>query len=138
MTSHTHVAGDIIDDRYEIKAFSNEGGMQEVYRAVDLRLKRVVALKVPKTKSATKRFARSARISAKVRHPNVANTLDYVEYDGRNYLIEEWVKGSDLRERLNEDFLYLDPHLAAHVFHHFVRGVCAAHHASVFHRDLKP
>lgn len=129
---------DVIGDRYKIDAYVDAGGMQEVYRATDLSLKRVVAVKVPKNESATKRFDRSAAMSAKVTHPNVAKTFDYLEEDGRQYLVEEFVDGQDLKVRLASHFEYLDPHLAAHVFHHFAKGLAAVHRVGVIHRDLKP
>ncbi len=112
--------------------------MQEVYRALDLSLRRRVALKIPKNDSAKKRFQRSAAMSARVTHPNVAKTFDYVIDHGRQVLIEEFVKGEDLRSRLTSHFQYLDPHLAAHVFHHLVKGIAAVHRVEVIHRDLKP
>lgn len=133
-----HAANDVIANRYEIVTFFNQGGMQEVYIAKDKTFGRRIALKVPKSDGAAKRFDRSARLSARVRHANVAATLDYVEHDGRTYLIEELVAGKDLRVRLREDFYYLDPHLAAHMVSHLARGLAAAHHAGVAHRDLKP
>ena len=61
--------------------------MQQVYRATDLAFERSVALKVPKNPSAEKRFARSARVSARINHPNIAKTLDFFEDVGRNYLV---------------------------------------------------
>lgn len=112
--------------------------MQEVYVATDLHFSRKVALKAPKNPSAEKRFARSAQMSARVNHPNVAKTLDYLEEDGRGYLVEELVAGTNLSRRMESTFEILDPHLAAHVLHHLARGTASAHHAGVFHRDLKP
>jgi eukaryotic-like serine/threonine-protein kinase len=138
VTARIHSPEDVVANRYSITDYLNEGGMQEVYIAEDRRLSRRVALKVPKNESATKRFERSAIVSAKVRHPNVAATLDFFEQNDRQYLIEELVPGSDLKNRLDTEFLYLDPHLAAHVFHHLARALAAAHHAGVCHRDLKP
>ena len=138
MAARIHKAGDKIGGRYEIEKFIGEGGMQEVYKANDLAFNRFVAVKVPKNPSATKRFRRSAEVSAKVNHPNVAKTLDYLETKTAFYLVEEFIKGADLQKRLNTEFLYLDPHLAAHVFHHVAKGVAACHHVDVFHRDLKP
>lgn len=112
--------------------------MQQVYAATDLAFNRQVALKVPKNPSAEKRFARSARMSAKVIHSNVAKTLDYFEIEGRSYLIEEFIDGTHLRQQLDTKFQYVDPHLAAHLIHSVIRGVAASHHVKVFHRDLKP
>lgn len=68
--------GDVILERYEIIRYVGEGGMQEVYCAQDRILKRSVALKAPKNTSAEKRFERSAALSAKVNHPNIAKTLE--------------------------------------------------------------
>jgi eukaryotic-like serine/threonine-protein kinase len=69
-----HKKGDLIGERYAIENDIGQGGMQEVYRAKDKLLGRIVALKVPKSNSAEKRFKRSAVLSAKVNHANVAKT----------------------------------------------------------------
>lgn len=130
--------GELVTDRYRIKGYVGAGGMQEVYRAVDEALNRIVALKVPKNDSATKRFQRSAAMSAKVTHPNVAKTFDYLTEKGRQYLVEEFIEGEDLKSRLSSYFFCLDPHLAAHLFHHLVKGLAAVHRVDVIHRDMKP
>lgn len=129
---------DVIGDRYEIQRYLAEGGMQFVYVARDKLTDRLVALKTPKNMSATKRFRRSAIVAAKVNHPNVAKTLDYLKVGDQRYLIEELIEGKDLKAALLEDATFLDPYLAAKVFHHMAKGVAAAHHAGVVHRDLKP
>lgn len=112
--------------------------MQEVYLANDRLLARLVALKTPKTPSASKRFKRSAETSAKINHSNVAKTLDYVDEGSRFYLIEELIEGCDLRLFLRDYVPRLDPYACAHVFHHLAKGIAASHHAGVVHRDLKP
>lgn len=131
-------AGDLVGGRYEIERYIDEGGMQFVYAAKDRLADRVVALKTPKNKSATKRFRRSAIVAAKVNHPNVAKTLDYIKEGGNRYLIEELIVGQDLSKALLRKTLFLDPYLVAKVFHHMAKGLAAAHHAGVIHRDLKP
>lgn len=128
----------VIGGRYVIQRYLGEGGMQFVYVAKDQLTDRLVALKTPKNKSAQKRFKRSAIVAAKVNHPNVAKTLDYVRVDDQRYLIEELVDGQDLKTALLKCSAFLDPYLAAKVFHHLAKGVAAAHHAGVVHRDLKP
>lgn len=133
-----HKKADIVGGRYRIDSFVGEGGMQFVYRAHDLVLDRRVALKTPKNASAEKRFHRSAVVAAKVNHPNVAKTLDYLETDDRAYLVEEYVGGTDLAQALLGQAYYLDPYLAARVFHHMAKGLAASHHVGVVHRDLKP
>ena len=132
------VAGELLGGRYEILQYLDEGGMQFVYVAKDQLADRLVALKTPKNHSANKRFRRSAIVAAKVNHPNVAKTLDYFKENGRRYLIEELVDGKDLKAALLEDAEFLDPYLAAKILHHLAKGVAAAHHAGVVHRDLKP
>lgn len=130
--------GDVIFDRYQVEAFVGEGGMQEVYRATDLSLKRVVALKTPKNDSGAKRFQRSAMVSAKVRHPAVATTFDYFEADERAFLVEEFIVGVDLKKVMATTYTYLDPALAAHVATHLAKGLAACHAENIWHRDLKP
>ncbi|WP_081066837.1 serine/threonine-protein kinase [Burkholderia cepacia] len=131
-------SGDVVGGRYSILQYIDEGGMQYVYAARDLLSSQVVALKTPKNKSATKRFRRSAVVAAKVNHPNVAKTLDYVRVDDSRYLIEELIAGRDLSKALLRRATFLDPYLVAKVLHHMAKGLAAAHHAGVIHRDLKP
>jgi serine/threonine-protein kinase len=133
-----HNAGDKVGDRYEVVGYIDEGGMQEVYHAKDLLLNRFVALKAPKNPSAKKRFQRSAIMSARVNHPNIAKTLDYFDTNERPYLIEEFIGGKDLGKILADVFPFIDPYLAAMTFHHLAKGLAASHHAGVMHRDLKP
>ncbi len=132
------IEGKVIGGRYCIQRYLAEGGMQFVYIASDQITNRQVALKTPKNNSAQKRFNRSAIVAAKVNHPNVAKTLDYVEEDGRTYLIEELIEGSDLQDALLTASKFVDPYLAARVFHYLAKAIAAAHHAGVVHRDLKP
>jgi serine/threonine protein kinase len=136
--ANIHDIDDTLGGRYKVKAYIGAGGMQEVYEAYDLLLCRSVALKVPKNKSAEKRFQRSAIVSAKVNHPNVAKTLDYLEEGKRAYLVEELVEGKDLSRVMREDMLIIDPMRTAYIFHRLAKGLAASHHAGVIHRDLKP
>ncbi|HML82884.1 serine/threonine-protein kinase [Cupriavidus metallidurans] len=129
--------GDIISGRYRIERHVGRGGMQDVYLAYDLLLEGHVALKTPQPGQPDKRFSKSAKISARVNHYNVAKTLDYLELDGNLFLIEEYVDGENLDTRLRS-FGAIDPHLAARIFLHISKGVAASHHAGVVHRDLKP
>lgn len=130
--------GDIIAGRYRIDAFHLEGGMQEVYKCFDLTLDRIVALKTPRVGIIDKRFRRGAQMGARVVHPNVAATLDYVEENSNRCMIEEFIDGKDLGKRLLNDFIFLDPSLSAWVLHNIARGLHAAHNVGICHRDLKP
>jgi serine/threonine-protein kinase len=130
--------GDRVGDRYAVEGEVGRGGMQEVYRAHDETLARLVALKVPQDARVARKFRESAVLSAKVNHPNVAKTLDYFEDDdGRFYMVEELIEGANLREVVSQ-FERVDPHTAVHVLHHLARGVAASHRVGVVHRDLKP
>lgn len=130
--------GVLIANRYEVIAFHLQGGMQEVYRCIDHALNRVVALKTPKEGIIDKRFNRGAQMGARVNHPNVAATLDYVEEHGLWCLVEEFIEGTDLSRRLADEFHYLDPSLTAWVLHNISKGLQAAHKVGICHRDLKP
>ncbi|WP_338147780.1 serine/threonine-protein kinase [Neoroseomonas terrae] len=133
-----HTAGDIVGDRYEVTTYIGQGGMQEVYRVHDRLLERDAVLKSPKNPSAKKRFNRSATLSARVNHDNVAKTLDYVEDGDRFYLIEELIEGCDLGYFLKNYVSILDPFAAGRVMHHLAKGLAASHRVNVVHRDLKP
>lgn len=130
--------GQVIAARYRVDAFHLEGGMQEVYRCFDLTLDRAVALKTPKSGIVDKRFGRGAQMGARVNHPNVAATLDYVEEGANRCLVEEFIEGTDLGRRLAVEFVYLDPSLATWVLHNIAKGLQAAHRVGICHRDLKP
>lgn len=129
----------VIANRYKIQEFLDEGGMQEVYVALDLNLSRKVALKTPKVASASKRFRRSATVSSKINHANVAKTFDYFwdSQINREFLIEELIEGKDLRKVFTENFKSLDPYMVCHIGHHLARGIAASHEVNVQHRDLK-
>ncbi len=133
-----HAAGELIESRYRVLNYVDKGGMQYVFRARDELLGRDVALKTPQNNAAEKRFKRSAVLAAQVHHANVAKTLDYFEFGGRQYLVEEYVDGANLSVAPCVRPGFLDPYLAAHVFHHLARGIEASHRVGIIHRDLKP
>jgi eukaryotic-like serine/threonine-protein kinase len=90
---------------YEITAKLGEGGMGEVYRATDTKLKRDVAIKVlpqefTEDKERLARFEREAQLLAQLHHPNIASIFGLEESDGTSALVMELVEGPTLAERL--------------------------------------
>ena len=103
-------------------------------------MERHVAVKTPlePNDKNKKRFADTARLSARVRHANVAAALDYLNEPDGEYYIEELIAGVNLQDCIDDNFPRLDADTTARVMHHLTKGVAASHLAGVVHRDLKP
>jgi serine/threonine-protein kinase len=127
----------LIGGRYRISEHLGRGGMQEVFLGVDTVLDMPVAIKTPQAPNKASRFRKSALVAARVNHHNVAKTFDYLEQEGAEYLVEEFVSGENLEEK-QQMFGILDPHMGAQVLHNLAKGIAASHRAGVVHRDLKP
>ncbi|MDX6648885.1 MAG: hypothetical protein QOJ97_836 [Solirubrobacteraceae bacterium] len=125
-----------------IEAVTGRGGMGVIYRAVDLRLQRPVALKLIAADRAADesfrvRFERESRLTAAIEHPNVIPVYGAGEEDGLLYLVMRWVAGTDLRELLGREGR-LAPDRAARIVAQVGAGLDAAHAAGLVHRDVKP
>jgi serine/threonine-protein kinase len=125
-----------------IEAVTGRGGMGVIYRAVDLRLQRPVALKLIAADRAADesfrvRFERESRLTAAIEHPNVIPVYGAGEEDGLLYLVMRWVAGTDLRELLEREGR-LAPERAARIVAQVGAGLDAAHAAGLVHRDVKP
>jgi serine/threonine protein kinase len=116
---------------YEILAPLGAGGMGEVYRAHDTRLRRDVALKISAERF-SERFEKEARAIAALNHPNVCTLHDI----GPNYLVMELVEGQTLAERLKQGAIPLDEALI--IAKQIADALEAAHEKGITHRDLKP
>ncbi len=126
---------------YEILSRLGEGGMGVVYRARDVRLGRVVALKVLPRELAVdeerrRRFEREARIASSISHPGIATLYDVDRDDDVAFLTMELVEGSTLRKLLEQGSLPLGRLLDCAV--QVAEALAAAHREGVTHRDLKP
>jgi eukaryotic-like serine/threonine-protein kinase len=126
---------------YEIKALIAAGGMGEVYRAVDTRLNRTVAIKtLPEHLSADparrERFKREAKIVSSLNHPHICTLYDVGNHDDVHYLVMEHIEGETLQARLERGALPLD--LALEYSIQIADALDKAHRRGVTHRDLKP
>src|SRR5215813_5079748 len=126
---------------HEITALLGKGGMGEVYRARDLKLKREVAIKIlPEEFSCdadlVSRFQREAEVLASLNHPNIAAIYDLEEANGRRFLVLELVEGETLADRIQRGPISVDESLK------IAQSICealeAAHERGIVHRDLKP
>ncbi len=134
--------GRLLDGRYRVEASLARGGMATVYRAVDTRLERVVALKVMHPELAADndfvlRFIGEARSAARLSHPNVVGVFDQGEDDGTVFLAMEYVEGRTLRQVLR-DRGPLQPAVALETIQPVLAALSAAHEAGIVHRDVKP
>jgi serine/threonine protein kinase len=126
---------------YEITALLGKGGMGEVYRARDAKLKREVAIKfLPEEFSSdrdrTNRFQREAEVLASLNHPNIGAIYDLEEANGSRFLVLELVEGETLAERIARGPLPLEE--ALDIAQQICEALEAAHEKGIIHRDLKP
>src|SRR5215469_13893632 len=126
---------------HEITALLGKGGMGEVYRARDLKLKREVAIKIlpdefSRDADRVSRFQREAEVLASLNHPNIAAIYDLEEASGSRYLVLELVEGETLADRLKRGPIPLEK--ALEIAKHICEALEAAHEKGIVHRDLKP
>lgn len=136
------LVGQVLDGRYRVDARIAVGGMATVYRAVDTRLDRVLALKVMHPALATdavfvERFIREAKSVARLAHPNVVGVFDQGAEGAYVYLAMEYVEGCTLRDVLRERGA-LQPRAALDILEPMLAALGAAHRAGFIHRDIKP
>src|SRR5580658_4577227 len=126
---------------YEIQSPLGAGGMGEVYRALDTRLDRTVAVKIlpahlSDNPEAKQRFEREARAISSLNHPNICTLYDVGHQDGIDYLVMEFLEGETLADRLMRGPLPLEQVLKYGI--EICEGLEKAHRGGVTHRDLKP
>ncbi|HEY1336445.1 MAG TPA: serine/threonine-protein kinase [Bryobacteraceae bacterium] len=126
---------------YRIESWLGAGGMGEVYRAVDTRLDRAVAVKVLSEHLSTHpdalaRFETEAKAAAALSHPNILAIHDFGEEGSTAYAVTELLKGETLRARLA--WQPIDAEVAVDIAIAVAEGLAAAHAQGITHRDVKP
>ncbi|ASU79547.1 serine/threonine protein kinase [Actinopolyspora erythraea] len=139
--------GHLLERRYRVDTVLARGGMSTVYRGLDTRLDRPVALKVMDSRYAgdqsfTERFDREARAAARLHHPNIVSVYDQgvdreVPGENRLYLVMRLVEGGTLRDLLRARGRLPLP-VALTVLEAVLAALSAAHRAGMVHRDIKP
>ncbi|GAA6426439.1 Stk1 family PASTA domain-containing Ser/Thr kinase [Dielma fastidiosa] len=132
----------MIAERYQIIKSLGEGGMADVYLAVDTILNREVAIKMLRGELSNDpvtllRFQREANAASKLNHPNVVQVYDVGEYEGRHYIVMEHVRGRTLKQLIQlRGALHKEE--AVNIMKQVVSAVQHAHEHHIIHRDIKP
>ncbi len=125
---------------YRIEAPIGAGGMGSVYRATDTRLKRPVAIKFlyDNFAHAADAYAaqREAQLASSLNHPHIVTVYDVGEFQGRQYLVTEFVDGGTLQNWANQEERTWQQ--AVEMLAGVAEGLAAAHEAGILHRDIKP
>ncbi len=138
----TPSASTVIAGRYELQRRLAQGGMAEVWLAVDMTLDRRVAVKWLKPMLASdevvaERFRREAIAAASLSHPNIVAVHDVFEQEGRQAVVMQLVDGKSLRQLLDTQ-KRLSPELTCHIGSCVADALDHAHHSGFVHRDVKP
>jgi tRNA A-37 threonylcarbamoyl transferase component Bud32 len=138
--------GEVIDNRYRIVKLLGQGGMGAVYRAWDMRLEKPIALKemVPQFNLSDEmlaglreQFRQEAQILATLVHPNLVRVTDYFSWDGKEYLVMDFVEGENLAERIARGGAQPEAQVLEWAGQLLAAlGYC--HKRGVIHRDIKP
>src|ERR1700732_3737948 len=123
---------------YRIESTLGQGGMGVVYRALDTRLNRPVAIKFLSdqlaTAAARRRFQREAQMASALNHPHILTVHDAGEFEGRQYLVTEFVDGGTLKDWANAEKRTWRQ--TVELLTDVADGLAAAHAAGILHRDI--
>ena len=131
------MADQVVADRYRLERRLATSRMGEVWAARDLELARPVALKLLGHEADPARFEREAHAAAALSHPNVTQLFDYGSWEGRPYMVLEFLPGGTLEDRLS-DARPLPDAETERIAREVTAGLAHAHDRGLVHRDLKP
>lgn len=134
--------GKKIGQRYKIIRLIGTGGMANVYLGHDLILDRDVAVKVLRfdfqnNTDALRRFQREALSATQLVHQNIVSVYDVDEENGLQYIVMEYVKGTDLKKHI-ENNGKINPQNSIHIMNQVLSAMALAHQNRIIHRDIKP
>ena len=132
----------MIAERYMLVSLLGEGGMADVYLAIDTILNREVAIKIlrgelSKDPVTLLRFQREASAVSKLNHPNVVDVYDVGEYEGKHYIVMEYIRGRTLKQLISQRGA-LHKEEAVNIMKQLTSAVEHAHENHIIHRDIKP
>lgn len=132
----------VIADRYEVVSHIGQGGMADVFLAVDTILNRQVAIKILRADLSTDavsilRFEREAQAAAALAHPNIVEIYDVGDYKGHHYIVMEYVTGKTLKQVIRSRGPIVNEE-AVDIMKQLCSAISEAHSRGIIHRDIKP
>ncbi|MGN1390333.1 MAG: Stk1 family PASTA domain-containing Ser/Thr kinase [Bulleidia sp.] len=132
----------LIANRYEVFQHIGQGGMADVFLAVDTILNRQVAIKILRSELCTDavsvlRFEREAQAATALSHPNIVEIYDVGEYKGHHYIVMEYVPGKTLKKVIQQRGALLKEE-AVDIMKQLLSATAEAHRRGIIHRDIKP
>ena len=142
MDMNDKLIGRLLDDRYMIESVIGEGGMAMVYKAMDNRLNRYVAVKVMREDMAAdeefrRRFCAESQAVAMLSHPNIVAVYDVSHSDAMEYIVMELIDGITLKQYMEKKGALIWKE-ALHFSKQIVKALSHAHERGIVHRDIKP
>ena len=136
------MSNNLIANRYEVFQHIGQGGMADVFLAVDQILNRQVAVKILRSELCTDavsvlRFEREAQAATALSHPNIVEIYDVGEYKGHHYIVMEYVSGKPLKKMIQQRGALLTEE-AIDIMIQLTGATAEAHRRGIIHRDIKP
>ena len=132
----------VVANRYEVVQYIGQGGMADVFLAIDTILNRHVAIKILRSDQSTDaisilRFEREAQAATTLAHPNIVEIYDVGEYKNHHYIVMEYVAGKTLKKVIRDRAPLLNLE-AVDTMKQLTSAVAEAHKRGIIHRDIKP